>query len=121
MSVSTANYLCKASQGDEEFRGTWAMRASSCSLPSRDSFLLMKSFSVALCCTLNSLHVNSIPLWSSFTSLSTFSRLTGRMENVGNEGRRSRGEKVRKKWRRGVVEVEEGKGGWRSKKEGAEE
>lgn len=88
------------------------MRASSCSLPSRDSFLLMKSFSVALCCTLNSLHVSSIPLWSSFTSLSTFSRLTGRMEK-GPEERKVRSKKRRgmdRRLRRLRSGVEEGEG-----------
>lgn len=57
-------------------RLTWAMRASSCSLLSLDSFLLMKSLSVPLCWTLNSLQVSSMPRCSSFTSHNTFSRLT---------------------------------------------
>lgn len=52
------------------------MRASSCSLVSLDSFLLMKSLSVPLCWTLNSLQVSSMPRCSSFTSHNTFSRLT---------------------------------------------
>lgn len=52
------------------------MRASSCSFVRRDSFLLMKSLSVALCDTLNSLQVSSMPRCSSFTSHRTFSRLT---------------------------------------------
>lgn len=55
---------------------TLAMRASSCSLLSRDSCLLMKSLSVLLCWTLNSLQVSSMPRCSSFTSHKTFSRLT---------------------------------------------
>lgn len=55
---------------------TLAIRASSCSLLSRVSFLLMKSLSVLLCWTLNSLQVSSMPRCSSFTSHSTFSRLT---------------------------------------------
>lgn len=103
--VPTATHLCTTEGGDEAFRDTWAMRASSCSLPSRDSFLLMKSFSVALCCTLNSLHVSSIPLWSSFTSLSTFSRLTGGAEMGGRQEERGAG------GQEGKEEEEEKEGG----------
>lgn len=68
---------------------TWAMRASSCSFTSRDSFLLMKSLSVELCWTLNSLQVNSIPRWRSFTSHRTFSRLTDTQTHTGEGGSRS--------------------------------
>lgn len=74
----------------------------------------MKSFSVALCCTLNSLHVSSIPLWSSLTSLSTFSRLTGGAEKRGRqEGRGAGGQEGKEE-----EEEKEGGGGSRGVRRG---